>query len=135
MQETKNSSWYSTVAGALFALGGVMELFQWLSVFRFMSFGGHVQMLIWVASYAVLAFALLTKRRDIFLPVGFALAGIACLFSLNFRSVLLLPLLPPPSAHIHRPDIRLPGISAPPDHRSAAHQWSCDLTGRTALSE
>ena len=90
MQETKNSSWYSTVAGALFALGGVMELFQWLSVFRFMSFGGHVQKLLWVASYAVLAFALLTKRRDIFLPVGFALAGIACLFSLDFRSVLLL---------------------------------------------
>ena len=80
MQETKNSSWYSTVAGALFALGGVMELFQWLSIFRFMSFGGHVQKLLWVASYAVLAFALLTKRRDIFLPVGFALAGIACLF-------------------------------------------------------
>mgnify|MGYP004705903689 CR=1 FL=1 len=90
MQETKNSSWYSTVAGALFALGGVMELFQWLSVFRFMSFGGHVQMLIWVASYAVLAFALLTKRRDIFLPVGFALAGIACLFYLSFSNVLLL---------------------------------------------
>ena len=90
MQETKNSSQYSTVAGALFALGGVMELFQWLSIFRFMSFGGHVQKLLWVASYAVLAFALLTKRRDIFLPVGFALAGIACLFSLDFRSVLLL---------------------------------------------
>lgn len=90
MQETKNSSWYSTVAGALFAFGGVMELFQWLSVFRFMSFGGHVQMLIWVASYAVLAFALLTKRRDIFLPVGFALAGIACLFYLSFSNVLLL---------------------------------------------
>lgn len=89
MQETKNSSWYSTVAGALFAFGGVMALFQWL-IFRFMSFSGHVQMLIWVASYAVLAFALLTKRRDIFLPVGFALAGIACLFSLDFRSVLLL---------------------------------------------
>ena len=89
MQETKNSSWYSTVAGALFAFGGVMALFQWL-IFRFMSFSDHVQMLIWVASYAVLAFALLTKRRDIFLPVGFALAGIACLFSLNFRSVLLL---------------------------------------------
>ena len=52
MQETKNSSWYSTVAGALFALGGVMELFQWLSIFRFMSFGGHVQKLLWVASYA-----------------------------------------------------------------------------------
>lgn len=90
MQETKNSSWYSTVAGVLFAFGGVMELFQWLSILRFMSFSGHVQMLIWVASYAVLAFALLTKRRDIFLPVGFALAGIACLFSLNFRNVLLL---------------------------------------------
>ena len=75
MQETKNSSWYSTVAGALFAFGGVMALFQWM-IFRFMSFSGHVQMLIWVASYAVLAFALLTKRRDIFLPVGFALAGI-----------------------------------------------------------
>ena len=89
MQETKNSSQYSTVAGALFAFGGVVALFQWL-IFRFMSFSGHVQMLIWVASYAVLAFALLTKRRDIFLPVGFALAGIACLFSLNFRNVLLL---------------------------------------------
>ena len=90
MQETKNSSQYSTVAGALFALGGVMELFQWLSIFRFMSFGGHVQKLLWVASYAVLAFALLTKRRDIFLPVGFALAGIACLFYMSFASVLLL---------------------------------------------
>ena len=90
MQETKNSSRYSTVAGALFALGGVMELFQWLSILRFMSFSGHVQMLIWVASYAVLAFALLTKRRDIFLPVGFALAGIACLFHMSFTSVLLL---------------------------------------------
>lgn len=90
MQETKNSSRYSTVAGALFAFGGVMELFQWLRVFRFMSFGGHVQMLIWVASYAVLAFALLTKRRDIFLPVGFALAGIACLFHMSFTNVLSL---------------------------------------------
>ena len=90
MQETKNSSWYSTVAGALFAFGGVMELFQWLRILRFMSFSDYVQMLIWVASYAVLAFALLTKRRDIFLPVGFALAGIACLFFLNFRNVLLL---------------------------------------------
>ena len=90
MQETKNSSWYSIVAGALFAFGGVVELFQWLSIFRFMSSSGHAQMLIWVASYAVLAFALLTKRRDIFLPAGFALAGIACLFSLNFRNVLLL---------------------------------------------
>lgn len=90
MQETKNSSCYSTVAGALFAFGGVMELFQWLSILRFMSFSGHVQMLIWVASYAVLAFALLTKRRDIFLPVGFALAGIACLFYMSFASVLLL---------------------------------------------
>lgn len=90
MQETKNSSRYSTVAGALFALGGVMELFQWLRVFRFMSFGGHVQKLLWVASYAVLAFALLTKRRDIFLPVGFALAGIAYLFHMSFTSVLLL---------------------------------------------
>ena len=89
MQETKNSSWYSTVAGALFAFGGVMALFQWL-IFRFMSFSGHVQMLIWVASYAVLAFALLTKRRDIFLPVGFALAGIACLFHMSFTNVLLL---------------------------------------------
>lgn len=90
MQETKNSSWYSTVAGALFAFGGVMELFQWLRILRFMSFSDYVQMLIWVASCAVLAFALLTKRRDIFLPVGFALAGIACLFFLNFRNVLLL---------------------------------------------
>ena len=64
MQETKNSSCYSTVAGALFAFGGVMELFQWLRILRFMSFSDHVQVLIWVASYAVLAFALLTKRRD-----------------------------------------------------------------------
>ena len=90
MQETKNSSRYSTVAGALFAFGGVMELFQWLRILRFMSFSDHVQVLIWVASYAVLAFALLTKRRDIFLPVGFALAGIACLFHMSFTSVLLL---------------------------------------------
>lgn len=90
MQETKNNSCYSTVAGALFAFGGVMELFQWLRILRFMSFSDYVQMLIWVASCAVLAFALLTKRRDIFLPVGFALAGIACLFFLNFRNVLLL---------------------------------------------
>lgn len=90
MQETKNSSCYSTVAGALFAFGGVMELFQWLRILRFMSFSDYVQMLIWVASCAVLAFALLTKRRDIFLPVGFALAGIACLFYLSFSNVLLL---------------------------------------------
>ena len=90
MQETKNSSWYSTVAGALFAFGGVMELFQWLRILRFMSFSDYVQMLIWVASYAVLAFALLTKRRDIFLPVGFALAGINCLFHMSFTNVLLL---------------------------------------------
>ena len=93
MQETKNSSWYSTVAGALFAFAGVMQIVQW-RVFRFglgiAPASYNVQMLIWVASYAVLAFALLTKRRDIFLPVGFALAGIACLFSLNFRNVLLL---------------------------------------------
>lgn len=93
MQETKNSSWYSTVAGALFAFGGVLQIVQW-GVFRFglgiAPASYNVQMLIWVASYAVLAFALLTKRRDIFLPVGFALAGIACLFSLDFRSVLLL---------------------------------------------
>ena len=93
MQEKKNSSWYSTAAGAIFALGGVMQIVQW-SAFRFRlgmwPAGYNVQMLIWVASYAVLAFALLTKRRDIFLPVGFALAGIACLFSLNFRNVLLL---------------------------------------------
>ena len=67
----KRQSWYSTVAGALFAFGGVMELFQWLRILRFMSFSDYVQMLIWVASCAVLAFALLTKRRDIFLPVGF----------------------------------------------------------------
>ena len=93
MQETKNSSWYSTVAGALFAFGGVMQIVQWGDVcFRLGMWpaGYNVQMLIWVASYAVLAFALLTKRRDIFLPVGFALAGIACLFYLNFRNVLLL---------------------------------------------
>lgn len=93
MQETKNSSWYSTVAGALFAFGGVLQIVQW-GGFRFglgiAPASYNVQMLIWVASYAVLAFALLTKRRDIFLPVGFALAGIACLFSLNFRSILLL---------------------------------------------
>ena len=90
MQETKTSSRYSTVAGALFAFGGVMELFQWLRILRFMSFSDYVQMLIWVASCAVLAFALLTKRRDIFLPVGFALAGIACLFYMSFTNVLLL---------------------------------------------
>ena len=93
MQEAKNSSWYSTVAGALFAFAGVMQIVQW-RVFRFglgiAPASYNIQMLIWVASYAVLAFALLTKRRDIFLPVGFALAGIACLFSLNFRNVLLL---------------------------------------------
>lgn len=90
MQETKNSSCYSTVAGALFAFGGVMELFQWLRILRFMSFSDYVQMLIWVASYAILAFALLTKRRDIFLPVGFALPCLACLFHLNFANVLSL---------------------------------------------
>ena len=94
MQETKNSSWYSTVAGAIFALEGVMELFQWMQQWmqfsRFMSFSDHVQMLIWVASCAVLAFALLTKRRDIFLPVGFALPCLACLFHLNFANVLSL---------------------------------------------
>lgn len=93
MQEPKNSSCYSTVAGALFAFAGVMQIVQW-SVFHFRlgiwPASYNVQMLIWVASYAVLAFALLTKRRDIFLPVGFALAGIACLFSLKFRNVLLL---------------------------------------------
>ena len=93
MQEAKNSSWYSTVAGALFAFAGVMQIVQWRSV-RFgvgmRPAGYNVQMLIWVASYAVLAFALLTKRRDIFLPVGFALAGIACLFHLKFRNFLLL---------------------------------------------
>lgn len=93
MQETKTSSRYSTVAGALFAFGGVLQIVQW-GVFRFglgiAPASYNVQMLIWVASYAVLAFALLTKRRDIFLPVGFALAGIACLFFLNFRNVLLL---------------------------------------------
>lgn len=69
-KKQKISSWYSTVAGALFAFGGVMELFQWLRILRFMSFSDYVQMLIWVASCAVLAFALLTKRRDIFLPVA-----------------------------------------------------------------
>ena len=93
MQETKNSSRYSTVAGALFAFGGVLQIVQW-GVFRFglgiWPAGYNVQMLIWVASYAVLAFALLTKRRDIFLPVGFALAGIACLFHMSFTNVLLL---------------------------------------------
>ena len=93
MQETKNSSWYSTVAGALFAFGGVMQIVQW-GVFRFglgiAPASYNVQMLIWVASYAVLAFALLTKRRDIFLPVGFALAGIACLFHMSFTNVLWL---------------------------------------------
>ena len=93
MQETKNSSWYSTVAGALFAFGGVLQIVQW-GVFRFglgiAPASYNVQMLIWVASYAVLAFALLTKRRDIFLPVGFALAGIACLFHMSFTNVLLL---------------------------------------------
>ena len=67
-----------------------MELFQWLRILRFMSFSDYVQMLIWVASCAVLAFALLTKRRDIFLPVGFALAGIARLFHMSFTNVLLL---------------------------------------------
>lgn len=90
MQETKNSSWYSTVAGALFAFAGVMQILQWMQFSRFMSSSDHVQMLIWVASYAVLAFALLTKRRDIFLPVGFALAGIAYLFRMSFASILLL---------------------------------------------
>ena len=50
MQETKNSSWYSTVAGALFAFGGVMELFQWLRILRLMSFSDHVQVLSWVPS-------------------------------------------------------------------------------------
>lgn len=93
MQETKNSSRYSTVAGALFAFGGVLQIVQW-GVFRFglgiWPAGYNVQMLIWVASYAVLAFALLTKRRDIFLPVGFALAGIARLFHMSFTNVLLL---------------------------------------------
>ena len=93
MQETKNSSWYSTAAGAIFALGGVMQIVQW-SAFRFRlgmwPAGYNVQLLIWVASYAVLAFALLTKRRDIFLPVGFALAGINCLFHMSFTNVLLL---------------------------------------------
>ncbi len=93
MQETKNSSRYSTVAGALFAFGGVLQIVQW-GVFRFglgiAPASYNVQMLIWVASYAVLAFALLTKRRDIFLPVGFALAGIACLFHMSFTNVLLL---------------------------------------------
>ena len=90
MQETKNSSCYSTVAGALFAFGGVMELFQWLRILRFMSFSDYVQMLIWVASCAVLAFALLTKRRDIFLPVGFALRCLVCLFHLSFTNLLSL---------------------------------------------
>lgn len=90
MQETKNSSRYSTVAGALFAFGSVVELFQWLRVVRLLPFRGHFQMLIWVASYAILAFALLTKRRDIFLPVGFALPCLACLFHLNFANVLSL---------------------------------------------
>ena len=93
MQETKNNSWYSTVAGALFAFAGVMQIVQW-RVFRFglgiAPASYNVQMLIWVASYAVLAFALLTKRRDIFLPVGFALPCLACLFHLNFANVLSL---------------------------------------------
>ena len=93
MQETKNSSRYSTVAGALFAFGGVLQIVQW-GVFRFglgiWPAGYNVQVLIWVASYAVLAFALLTKRRDIFLPVGFALAGINCLSHMSFTNVLLL---------------------------------------------
>lgn len=93
MQETKSSSWYSTVAGALFAFGGVMQIVQWGGVCFGLGIwpaGYNVQMLIRVASYAVLAFALLTKRRDIFLPVGFALAGIAYLFHMSFASVLLL---------------------------------------------
>ena len=46
MQETKNSSWYSTVAGALFAFGGVMELFQWLRILRFMSFLSLIHILL-----------------------------------------------------------------------------------------
>ena len=68
MQETKNSSCYSTVAGALFAFGGVMELFQWLRILRFMSFSDHVQVLIWVASCAVLAFG---KAQRHFSDCGF----------------------------------------------------------------
>ena len=91
MQETKNSSWYSTVAGALIAFAGVMQILQWMQFSRMMPTSAYLpQTLIWVASYAILAFALLTKRRDIFLPVGFVLTGIACLFSLNFRNVLML---------------------------------------------
>ncbi len=91
MQETKNSSWYSTVAGALFALGGVVQLFFWLWLRSpYLSALYHIQNLIWVASYVVLAFALLAKRRDIFLPVGFALRSLACLFNLSFTKVLLL---------------------------------------------
>lgn len=84
MQETQKKSYAPLIAGALFALLLLLQLIQTARSIRYMTALGIIASFIYMGAYAVLAFSLLTRRRDILLCVGFALLSVDNLYSFFF---------------------------------------------------
>lgn len=90
MQETEKKSYVPLIAGALYALVALLQLLQ---MFRYMGFSTTsyiITSLIRVGAYAVLAFALVTRSRNILLPVGFALHILLDLYDWSLISFIYL---------------------------------------------
>ena len=85
MQETKNTSYAPLIAGILFAFVALLQLIQLFVYIKYVAPLFLVTSLIHIGAYAVLAFALVAKRRNILLPVGFALLALLNLSSLKYN--------------------------------------------------
>lgn len=73
MQETKNTNMSALIGGILFA---VMALFQLIMVFPYFTFWGLIRALIYIVVLGGIAFTMITKRRDIILPVALAVMAV-----------------------------------------------------------
>ena len=88
MQQTKNQSYMPLIGGILYALAALFSLVNLInystnSRYYSISAAYVISTLLLIGGYVVLAVALLMKKRDILLPLGFLLLAVTNLFGLS----------------------------------------------------
>lgn len=89
MLNTSKEKPYNIIAGILFALAAIMQLLLLIGYISYAGMAAICNTLLDVVGFAIVAFAVLSKRRDFTLAVGFAVLAIANLIgNINLFSIL-----------------------------------------------
>ena len=89
MQQTKNQSYMPLIGGILYVLAALLSLVNLINYcatngrYGMVSAAHVISTLLLIGGYVVLAVALLMKKRDILLPLGFLLLAVTDLFGLS----------------------------------------------------